>query len=80
MATKDQEELAQKLLDHIAVGHFHVGSPAYFLAKQVADEGMGSLLPHQRSAWDTLIKPILDASPDELRKIEEAHARARAGH
>lgn len=78
MATKDQQELAEKLRAHIAAGRFPEDSPAYYLAKQVADEGKESLQAHQLGAWDTLIKPLLDAPAEEIRKIDEEFARNQA--
>lgn len=78
MATRDHEELAAKLRDHIAAGRFPEDSPAYYLAKQVADEGKQSLQGHQLGAWDTLIQPLLDAPAEEIRKIDEEFARNQA--
>jgi hypothetical protein len=80
MATKEQEELAARLRSLIAAGQLPEGSAAYYLAKQVADEGKGSLMSHQLRAWETLIKPILEAPADEIRKVDSEFGRGRAGH
>lgn len=78
MTDTDREELSQRLREHIAAGRFPEDSAAYYLAKQVADEGKESLLAHQLSAWDTLIQPLLDAPAEELRRLDEEFARRRA--
>lgn len=66
------------LRQQIDKGRFPEGSEAHGLAVQVADRGMASLAPHQRSAWDSLIQPLLDDIGVQIRDIDEDFARDEA--
>lgn len=67
-------ELADQLSDLLDEGYLIPTRPAYGVALQVIDQGLGSLTPKQRVAFDAGVWPAMRRRQDSLDRRLRAEA------